>query len=110
MGRLGRRASASSVFDAVADPTRRAILDRLRDGEQPAMALGRPLRVSPSALSQHLAVLRKARLVTRRRAGRVQFYKLRPEPLEEVARWIHFYERFWAGKLANLGKYLEKQR
>jgi DNA-binding transcriptional ArsR family regulator len=97
------------VFQAIADPRRRAVLDGLRAGERSVTELGRPLRISQSALSQHLSVLRRAGLVTRRRAGRQQLYRLRPEPLEEVARWVAYYDHFWADRLDRLGRYLEKK-
>jgi DNA-binding transcriptional ArsR family regulator len=106
---MGRRTSASSVFQAIADPKRRAVLDGLRGGERSVTDMGRPLRISQSALSQHLSVLRRAGLVTRRRAGRQQLYRLRPEPLEEVARWIAYYDQFWKDRLDRLGKYLERK-
>jgi DNA-binding transcriptional ArsR family regulator len=61
------------------------------------------------ALSQHLAVLRRAGLVRQRRQGRRQIYTFRPEPLRAVHDWIARYDQFWTGKLENLGRYLDKE-
>jgi DNA-binding transcriptional ArsR family regulator len=104
---MSRRAADTSVFHAIADPTRRRILALLRDGERPVAELQRPLRVSQSALSQHLAVLRRAQLVHPRRDGRRRYYRLRPGPLSEVATWMAYFDRFWDARLARLEAYLE---
>jgi len=97
------------VFLAIADPTRRAILHRLANGEQSAGDLATPFRASQSAISQHLAILRESGLVRVRSEGRQRFYALRPAPLKRVARWIAHYERFWNEKLDALGEYLDKE-
>ena len=79
----------NDVFKAIADPTRRAILDLLRArGEQPVHALAEPFHMSLSALSQHLKVLREAKLVDLRAAGRERFYKVRNAPLKDVEAWV----------------------
>jgi DNA-binding transcriptional ArsR family regulator len=108
---MSRRAADSSVFDAIADPTRRAILDRLRDGDECVSELmatlsKRGIRTTQSAFSQHLAVLRGAGLVEARKAGNSRIYQLRVLPLAEVAGWIAQYDRFWEEKLDQLGRYL----
>lgn len=102
----------ASVFHAIADPTRRLILDALRDGERSVSDLLESLadatqRFTQSAFSQHLAVLKRAGLVESRRLGRAQLYSFRPEPLADVAVWIAGYDRFWTEKLDNLGRYLD---
>jgi DNA-binding transcriptional ArsR family regulator len=103
------RAARASTFAAIADPTRRAILELLRDGERNVSELQHPLRgVSQSALSQHLAVLRRARLVTPRRNGRWRYYRLEPGPLAEVADWVRHFEKFWDSRLNRLGAYLDR--
>ena len=79
---------AADVFRAVADPTRRAILNLLRDAQHSAEDLGRPFRVSQPAISQHLRVLRRAGLVRGQRAGRRCVYRLNPKPLEELYDWV----------------------
>ncbi|OKH27024.1 ArsR/SmtB family transcription factor [Chroogloeocystis siderophila] len=96
------------IFQAIADPTRRAILDRLRDGEQPVKQLAEPFAMSLPAISQHLQILCEAGLVTQRRLGRQRIYQLNPEPLQQVKNWVSHYEQFWQAKLDNLGEYLEE--
>jgi DNA-binding transcriptional ArsR family regulator len=98
----------STVFHAIADPTRRAILDLLRDGPRSASALTAPFQASQSAISQHLAILRRANLVTQRREGRYQLYSLRPEPLQEVADWIASFDRLWEQTLREPGSIRER--
>ncbi len=104
---MPRRAAESSVFLAIADPTRRAILDRLRAGERGAGELAEGFAMSAAAVSQHLGILKRAGLVADRRVGRVRFYRLLPDPLAEVEAWIAEYRRFWPEKLSALGTYLE---
>lgn len=107
---MSRAAADASVFHAIADPTRRAILDALRDGERAVSDLLKPFRMTQSALSQHLAVLRRARLVQHRKEGRKRLYSVNAAPLQEVSDWIAEYDRFWTAKLDNLGSYLDRQR
>ena len=95
------------VFRAIADPTRRAILDRLRAGPAPVNALAADFRQSRPAISKHLRVLRRARLVAEERAGRERLYELQPRPLQQVAGWIEGYRSFWLTSLGNLKRYLE---
>ena len=95
------------VYGAIADPTRRAILDILRDGEQPVKQLAEPFAMSLPAISQHLQVLCEVDLVKMRKSGRQRLYRLNPEPLKKVSEWITNYEQFWEDKLNALGKYLE---
>ncbi|MCA9243900.1 MAG: winged helix-turn-helix transcriptional regulator [Phycisphaerales bacterium] len=99
----------SPVYGAVADPTRRAILDLLRTGEKTVNALLAGFSMTQSALSQHLAVLRKAGLVTFRKAGRQRFYALSATPLRDVSDWLAHYQRFWDKNLERLGDYLERE-
>jgi DNA-binding transcriptional ArsR family regulator len=102
------RAQASSdVFRAIADPTRRAILDRLREGPANAGALAADFRSSRPAVSKHLRVLREARLVNDRRVGRERVYEVDTVPLEDVAGWIEGYRSFWQSSLDQLKQHLE---
>lgn len=101
--------SGSSVFTAIADPTRRAILWSLREGERTVTDLMEPLDVSQSAFSQHLGVLRRAGLVRARREGRHQVYAVNPAALYEVASWIGHFSRFWDDRLDRLGRHLDRQ-
>ncbi len=105
---MSRPAASTDIFQAIADPTRRALLDRLRDGEQPVKQLAEPFNMSLPAISQHLQILCEAGLVQVRKAGRQRLYRLNPEPLKEVSDWITHYEQFWQEKLDALGKYLEE--
>ncbi len=100
-------AAAVDVFHAVSDPTRRAILDRLRGGEAPVVEIADGFRMSRPAVSKHLAVLRRARLVRERRDGRMRYYRLDPAPLREVAGWVDEYRAFWQSQLTNLKRHLE---
>ena len=84
---MGTR-EAADIFRAVADPTRRAILNLLRDAERSAEDLGRPFRVSQPAISQHLRVLRGAGLVRSQKSGRKCVYRLNPKPLDELYDWV----------------------
>ena len=105
---MSRRLASHDVFLAVADPTRRGILDLLGGGEQPVSHLARQFGVTLSAISQHLRVLREVGLVAVRRVGRERRYRLNAEPLKEVSDWVRHYERFWQGKLDALGEHLEQ--
>lgn len=106
---MSRAVADASVFHAIADPTRRAVLDLLRDGEQAVSALLASFRFTQSALSQHLAILRDAGLVLVRKEGRQRFYRLRAKPLREVSDWVAYYDQFWTHRLDKLGQYLEKK-
>jgi DNA-binding transcriptional ArsR family regulator len=97
------------VFRAIADPTRRAILDRLRAGPTPVNALAADFRQSRPAISKHLRVLRRASLVSERRVGRERVYQLQPRSLQQVAGWVEGYRAFWLGSLDNLKRYLEEK-
>jgi DNA-binding transcriptional ArsR family regulator len=105
------RASAQrDVFRAIADPTRRAILDRLRAGPAPVNALASEFEQSRPAISKHLRVLRDARLVVEERSGRERVYELRAVPLQQVAGWIEGYRSFWQVSLTNLKRFLEEEK
>jgi DNA-binding transcriptional ArsR family regulator len=99
--------SAATTFHALADPTRRAVLDLLRNGEQPAGNIANAFPVSRPAISKHLRQLRKARLVVEHRRGRHRLYQLNPEPLKAVDSWLEQYRRFWEMNLSNLKSFVE---
>ena len=105
---MGRAAANSDVFRAIADPTRRAILDRLRAGGTHVNSLAAEFSQSRPAISKHLRVLRDARLVTEQRVGRERIYELNPAPLQRVASWAEGYRSFWAVSLDGLKRYLER--
>lgn len=102
--------AGNDTFRAIADPTRRAVLDLLSEGERKVNDLVGRFRMTQPAMSQHLRVLRRAGLVTHRRAGRERIYRIRPVELKPVADWVGPYERFWKRKLNALGEFLEKER
>src|SRR5215468_9091703 len=97
----------SAVYNAIADPTRRAILDRLRDGGLAVNEIASRFEVSRPAISKHLRVLHQAHLVQEEREGRNRVYRLNPEPLRELDRWLERYRRFWTVNLLNLKKHVE---
>jgi DNA-binding transcriptional ArsR family regulator len=105
---MRRPAAHQDVFRAIADPTRRAILDHLRAGPAPVNALAADFRFTRPAISKHLRVLREAGLVSERRAGRERLYQLRPVPLQQVSGWLEGYRSFWQRNLTNLKRYLEE--
>ena len=97
------------TFRALADPSRRTILDLLADGEQSVTELLAHFPFSQPALSKHLRVLREAGLVAVRKEARRSLYGLRPEGLRSVADWVRHYERFWNERLDALGEVLEAE-
>ena len=99
--------STEATFYALADPTRRAVLDLLRRGAQPAGQIAEAFPVSRPAISKHLRQLRKARLVVEHRSGRHRLYRLNPEPLKAVDSWLENYRRFWQTSLVNLKTFVE---
>ena len=105
---MSRQSASADVFQVIADPTRRAILDLLLRGEQPVKQLAEPFAISLPAISQHLQVLCEADLVEMRKLGRQRLYKLKPEKLRKVSAWVANYEQFWQQKLDALGNYLEE--
>lgn len=106
---MNRAHAHADVFRAVADPTRRAILDRLRAGPTPVNTLAGDFDQTRPAISKHLRVLREARLVSETRVGRERLYRLHPAPLQQVAGWIEGYRAFWLTNLTHLKRYLEQE-
>lgn len=100
-------AARPDIYRAIADPTRREILDRLRAGPAPVNALASDFRQSRPAISKHLAVLRAAGLVAETKIGRERHYALQPRPLQKVAGWVEGYRAFWLMNLGNLKTHLE---
>jgi DNA-binding transcriptional ArsR family regulator len=104
---MARIAGAESVFQAIACPTRRAILDALALGESNVSDLVSSLDVTQSAVSQQLTILKAANLVEERAAGRFRYYRLRPEPLGEIDAWISRYRAHIERQLDALGHVLD---
>jgi DNA-binding transcriptional ArsR family regulator len=98
----------SSVFAALADPTRRAILARLADGEASVTELAEPFAMSLPAISKHLKVLERARLIARSREAQLRPCRLEVNALKEAAGWIEKYRRFWEENLDRLDEYLRE--
>jgi len=101
--------SREAAFNALADPTRRAVLDLLRAGTRPAGEIARAFPVSRPAISKHLRILRRAHLVEERREGRHRLYHLNPEPLKAVDSWLDQYRQFWSANLAGLKSFVETE-
>ena len=101
--------SREAAFQALADPTRRAVLDMLRRGSQPAGQIARTFPISRPAISRHLRLLRRAHLVQERREGRHRWYYLNPGPLKEVDSWLEHYRVFWQANLTSLKAFVEAE-
>src|SRR6266513_2242686 len=92
----------TNTFAALADPTRRAILERLTNGEATVNELAAPFPLTVQAVSKHLRVLERAGLVERRRAAQVRPSRLRGGPLKDAAAWLETYRGFWEGSFDRL--------
>ncbi len=98
----------SDVFAALADPTRRAILERLAIGEASVTELAKPFAITPPAISRHLKVLERAGLITRTRQAQWQPCHLEPAPLKDAADWMEQYRQHWDKQLDQLDAYLRE--
>jgi DNA-binding transcriptional ArsR family regulator len=96
------------TFGALADPTRRKILERLARGDARITELAAPFSISLPAVSRHIAVLEQAGLLRRRRSGRDHHLKLSPAPMQQASQWLEEHLRFWTGSLDSLAAYLER--
>ncbi len=96
------------TFAALADPTRRRILEHLAGGDRCVTDLARPYSMSLPAVSKHLRILENAGLVRRRRKGRVHSLKLEAAPMQQAQAWIEEYRKFWEGSLDRLDEYLKE--
>lgn len=97
------------VFQAIADPTRRKILQLLAKKELPISEITSHFPMSRTAIAKHLHILSGAELVSGRKVGREKLYQLRPEPLTELRDWLSFYEQFWNNKLSMLKHMIENE-
>jgi DNA-binding transcriptional ArsR family regulator len=102
------RSNLDQTLMALADPTRRAILQRLATGEARVTELARPFPISLNSVSKHIRMLERAELVSRRRAGREHLLSFNPQPLEEAAAWIETQRAFWTARLDALERELSK--
>jgi len=101
--------STEATFSALADPTRRAVLDLLRCGSLPAGQIAQAFPVSRPAISKHLRLLRRARLVQQRREGRRRLYQLNADPLRAVDSWLSQYRAFWQSSVTSLKAFVESE-
>jgi len=96
----------TQVFSALADPTRRAILDRLANGEATVNELAAPFAMSQQAISKHLSVLERAHLISRKQAGRARACVLQMDSIDGAAGWIERHRRLWADRYDRLDEHL----
>ena len=101
-------ASEDKIFQALADPSRRAIFESLTTGEAAVKDLTARFNISQPAISQHLAALKEAGLVHGRRQGRCVYYRVEPEGLKPLVDWIAHYRAFWTDRVERLEDLLEK--
>lgn len=100
-------ADVGPVFAALADPTRRAILARLRRGDVGVLELAGEFPISQPAISKHLKVLESAGLISRHRQAKFHLCHLEPQPLKAAVEWLGTYREFWEGSFARLDQYAE---
>ena len=105
---MARSLSGADTFHTIADAHRREMMNLLRDGERPVSWLVARTGISYSAVSQHLSILLRAGLVSRRPSGTQRLYRLTAGPLEEVYDWCAQYRLFWTAGLKRLRDYLDK--
>lgn len=97
------------IFQALADPTRRAILKRLKTSERAVMEVAKPFRMSLPAVSKHIKVLEGASLVKRTRKGSFSYLRLDGAAMKQADHWLEEYRKFWEGSLDRLEDYLKQQ-
>ncbi len=101
---------ATSALEVLAEPSRRRILDLLRDGERPVGELVDRMDLTQPAVSKHLRVLKDAGLVEVRTNAQQRLYRIRPDPLAELDAWLEPYRKLWSGSLERLEAHLDKRR
>ncbi|MFY4776599.1 ArsR/SmtB family transcription factor [Metabacillus sp. RGM 3146] len=105
---MTRTSTQNDIFQAIADPTRRRILQLLARREMPITLLSQHFSISRPAVTKHLNVLSKAGLVSDCKIGRERRYKVEAEPLREIQQWINHFESLWMDSLSELKDYIEK--
>lgn len=101
--------SLNGIFHALSDPSRRQILDHLRDGEKPISELAAPLDMTLAGAAKHVQVLVDTGLVKRRKQGRSQMCRLNQNALKKAHKWLERYSKFWNSRLDNLEEILSKE-
>lgn len=99
-----------TIFAALSDPTRRAILEQLAKGEATVSELAEPFDMSLPAISKHLRILEEAGFLVRQKEGRVHRIQLNSKPLKDAIKWLEYYRNFWDARLDSLEKYLGKSK
>ncbi|EID99792.1 ArsR/SmtB family transcription factor [Leptospira licerasiae] len=105
---LNHSSRLDATFAALSDPTRRAILARLANGEVSVMDLAKPFSMSQPAISKHLKVLEKAGLISGIKDAQKRLRKLEAKPLAEASEWLENYRKFWEGRFKHLDSLLEE--
>ncbi|MHB1606753.1 MAG: ArsR/SmtB family transcription factor [Leptospirales bacterium] len=100
----------SNVLAAISHPTRRAIIDQLANGPARFLEIAKPFGTALNAVTKHLKSLERAGLIERRKQGREVLISFRGEPLQEVAGWVHEYERFWNTHLDQFEQYFKDKK
>ncbi|MER8807163.1 metalloregulator ArsR/SmtB family transcription factor [Mesorhizobium australicum] len=100
--------SLDHTFAALADPTRRAILARLLDGEASVAELAQPFELTVRAVSKHVGVLEQAGLITRSRAAQKHLSRIEPKPLRDIDRWLDDYRKLWEGRFDRMEDLLRR--
>ena len=98
------------VFTAISHPTRRAIIEHLTKGPSRFVDIAEPFDTALNAVTKHLKLLERAGLISREKQGREVFISLRAEPLSEIAKWVHHYERFWNERLDEFQRHFKNKK
>jgi len=108
---LDEKSQVRDIYDAVADPTRRKLLQMLADVEElPLHEITVHFQMGRTAVSKHLAILKDADLVVTRKVGRETRYRLNANPLKEIQDWVSYYEGFWKERFVKLQQLLEEEK
>ena len=99
--------NAQPVFRALADPTRRAIINMLADGDRPIAEIAAAFDMTRPAVAKHLAILREGGVIAVEAKGRERIHRLNPQALKTAADWLSYFDRFWDDRLAKLKKVVE---
>jgi DNA-binding transcriptional ArsR family regulator len=100
----------TDVLTAISHPTRRAIIGQLAEGPARFLDVAKPFDTALNSVTKHLKLLERAGLIERRKQGREVFISFRGEPLQEVAGWVHEYERFWNERLDQFEQYFKEKK
>jgi DNA-binding transcriptional ArsR family regulator len=102
--------AADKIFYSLSDPQRRMILQMLSENEMTVNSISAKFRISRPAISKHLRILQSSKLVKPRKTGRYRYYRLNPDPLNEVHKWLKYFDKFWDEKLNSLKNFMENKK